>query len=162
MTLQESRISRRNFCNNLLLTSTGIVLVGREASAQVVIPQDSAVAYPPVKIEGAEKLLAGSSLYFDYPTSKDPAVLLRSNEGEYAAYSRKCTHAGCSLDFDAARRCLKCPCHQGTFDTRVGNVMYGPPQRPLDQIVLQVRAGGQVWAVGKRIGANGDIFAKKL
>jgi len=64
------------------------------------------------------------------------------------------------VDFDAARRCLKCPCHQGTFETRMGHVMYGPPKRPLDQIVLQLRAGGQVWAVGKSIGTNPDRFAK--
>jgi Rieske Fe-S protein len=41
------------------------------------------------------------------------------------------------------------PCHLGQFDARLGYVMYGPPQRPLDQIVLQMRAAGQVWATGK-------------
>jgi hypothetical protein len=32
--------------------------------------------------------------------------------------------------------------------------MYGPPPRPLDQIVLQMRAGSEVWAVGKTIGSS--------
>ena len=30
-----------------------------------------------------------------------------------------------------------------------GFVLAGPPKRPLDEIMLQVR-GGQVWAVGRR------------
>ena len=159
MNPQRLPISRRNFCGDLLLT-TGIVLAPHNVAAAVETPQDSMIAYPPVRIEGAERLLAGSSLYFYYPTTNNPAVLLRSNEGEYTAYSRKCPHAGCSVEFDAASRCLKCPCHQGTFETRVGTAIYGPPRRPLDQIVLQVRAGGQIWAVGKSIGTNPDRFAK--
>src|SRR4029077_16561738 len=103
-----------------------------------------------------------SSLYFEYPTRKDPAVLLRLSEGQYSAFSRKCSHAGCSVEFDAAGRCLKCPCHRGMFDARVGYTMYGPPQRPLDQIVLQMRAGGEVWAVGKCIGKNAGRFAQSV
>jgi hypothetical protein len=46
------------------------------------------------------------------------------------------------------------------FDARIGYAIYGPPQRPLDQIVLQMRAGGEVWAVGRRIGNNAEQFAQ--
>ncbi|MGH8527813.1 MAG: ubiquinol-cytochrome c reductase iron-sulfur subunit [Gammaproteobacteria bacterium] len=86
---------------------------------------------------------------------------MRVQEGEYVAYGRKCSHAGCSVEFDAARRCLKCPCHQGTFDARLGYVMYGPPPRPLDQIMLQVRAGGEIWAVGRTVGTSTETIARK-
>ena len=157
----ESQITRRTFCNVLLLTSTGLVLTARSVAGKAVVPQDSTLAYPPMKIEGAEKLMPGSSLYFEYPTSKDPAVLVRAPDGEFTAYSRKCSHAGCSVEYDAARRCLKCPCHQGTYDARIGYVMYGPPRRPLDQIVLQMRSGGQLWAVGRTIGRNAEMIARK-
>ena len=156
-----SQANRRAFCTDLLLTSTALVL-GAPTVTKVVVAQDSMVAYPPRKIEGAETLLSGSGLYFNYPTRNDPAVLLRSNEGEYRAYSRRCSHAGCSVEFDAPRRCLKCPCHQGTFDARMGLVMFGPPRRPLDEIVLQVRAGGQVWAIGKSFGRNAEMIAQGL
>ena len=151
-------VTRRTFCNDLLLTSTGIVLA-TPAIAQTVSAQASMVAYPPRRIEGAETLLPGASLYFDYPTRNDPAVVLRTREGEVKAYSRRCSHAGCSVEFDAPRRCLRCPCHQGAYDPRVGQVMFGPPRRPLDEIVLQVRAGGQVWAIGKSIVRNADLIA---
>jgi Rieske Fe-S protein len=157
----EPQFSRRTFCNEILLTSTGIILGARAVAGETATAQESVLAYPPVKIEGAEKLIVGSSLYFEYPTRNDPAVLLRSSEGEYTAFSRKCSHAGCSVEFDAAARCFKCPCHKGMFDSRIGYVMHGPPQRPLDQIVLQMRSGGQVWAVGKSIGKNAERIAQK-
>lgn len=155
-----SRTTRRAFCTDLMLTSAGLVVAPCVTSA--VAAQDSMVSYPPRKIEGAETLLPGSGLYFNYPTRNDPAVLLRASDGEYRAYSRRCSHAGCSVEFDGPNRCLKCPCHRGTFDARLGYVMFGPPQRPLDEIVLQVRAGGNIWAVGKSFGRNTETIARDV
>jgi nitrite reductase/ring-hydroxylating ferredoxin subunit len=155
-----SQITRRTFCNDLLLTSTVVMLGAPAVAGETAIVRESEIAYPARKIEGAEQLIVGSSLYFEYPTRNDPAVLLRSAEGEYVAYSRKCSHAGCSVEFDSQRRCLKCPCHQGAFDARMGLVVFGPPRRPLDQIVLQMRAGGQVWAIGKSVGRDAERIAK--
>lgn len=156
-----SHATRRAFCADLLLTSTALVLAAPTVT-EVVAAQDLMVVYPPRKIEGAETLLPGSGLYFNYPTRNDPAVLLRSKEGEYRAYSRRCSHAGCSVEFDAPHRCLICPCHNGTFDARMGHVMFGPPRRPLDEIILQIRAGGLIWAIGKSFGRNTEIIAQDL
>lgn len=150
---RRNEITRRTFCNRVLVTSVGLGLAANNLSGTAK-GQTPALAYPPLKIEGADRVMPGSSLYFSYPTANDPAVLVRSHDGQYLAYSRKCAHLGCSVDFDPQRRCLKCPCHQGVYDSRTGYVMYGPPPRPLDQIVLQMRAGGEVWAVGKTIGSS--------
>jgi Rieske Fe-S protein len=155
-----SRVTRRKFCNKLLLT-TGVVLA-TPAVVKTAATQHSMVAYPPKKIDGAETLLPGSSLYFDYPTRNDPAVLLRTSDGEYKAYNRRCSHAGCSVEFDAPRRCLSCPCHKGAYDARMGTVMYGPPRRSLDEIVLQMRAGGQLWAVGRSLGRDAELITEAL
>ena len=154
-------VTRRAFCNDLLLT-TGVVLVAPAVVSNIAAAQDSMIAYPPKKIEGADTLLPGASLYFDYPTRNDPAVLVRSAEGEFRAYSRKCSHAGCSVEVDTPRRCLSCPCHRGAYDMRYGYVLFGPPRRPLDQIVLQVRSGGQVWAVGKSLGTNTELITQEV
>jgi nitrite reductase/ring-hydroxylating ferredoxin subunit len=158
---ERSPTTRRTFCAELMLTSAGLVLVGPNLT-RAKASQGSEVAYPPRRIEGAESLLPGSCLYFDYPTTNDPAVLLRSNEGEYRAYSRRCSHAGCSVDFDPSNKCLKCPCHRGTFDPRFGYVMFGPPRRPLDEIILQMRAGGQLWATGKSFGREREVITRAL
>ncbi|HCX29038.1 MAG TPA: hypothetical protein DHU55_04585 [Blastocatellia bacterium] len=149
-----SEITRRIFCNRMLLTSVGVGLAANNLRGETAKEQTPALAYPPLKVAGAERVMPGSFLYFSYPTANDPAVLVRAHDGEYLAYSRKCAHLGCSVDFDSERRCFKCPCHQGVYDPRTGYVMYGPPPRPLDQIMLQMRAGSEVWAVGKRIGST--------
>jgi cytochrome b6-f complex iron-sulfur subunit len=149
------QIDRRSFCGRALITSAGVMLMTKALSASPCIDQNLAV-YPPQKIEGAERLMPGSHLYFNYPQRDDPAVLVRGKDGEFVAFSRKCVHLGCAIEFDATRQCLACPCHRGTYDSRTGYVIYGPPPRPLDQIVLQVRAGGEVWAVGKTIGTSSD------
>lgn len=158
---QTSPTDRRTFCTGLLLTSTGLMLATPNVTKSGTA-QDSTVRYPPRKIEGAELLMPGSSLYFNYPTRNDPAVLLRFSENEFRACSRRCSHAGCSVDFDGPSRCLRCPCHRGTYDARMGTVLFGPPQRPLDEIVLEMRAGGQIWAVGKIFGSNTEIIARDL
>lgn len=152
-----SHTTRRTFCTNVMLTSAGLVLAAPNLS-KVIAAQEREVAYPPRRIEGAETLLPGGSLYFNYPTRNDPAVLLRASDGEYKAYSRRCSHAGCSVDFDPSGKCLKCPCHLGRFDARMGYVTFGPPRRPLDEIIVQMRAGGQLWAVGKNFGREGDVI----
>ena len=156
---EESNIPRRSFCNRLLLTSAGLALAASDLKGQTKTQPGASLFYPPVRIEGAERVLPGSFLYFNYPRANDPAVLVRAQDGEYLAYSRKCAHLGCSVDFNSARRCLECPCHRGVYDARTGYVVYGPPPRPLDQIVLQMRAGGELWAIGRRSG--GDLNAEQ-
>ena len=151
---RKAQLTRRSFCNTAALVSAGLVLSSSKAKSQEPAGGQSLLAYPPVKIEGAERLMPGSSLYFNYPKTSDPAVLLRTMDGQYLAFSRKCAHRGCSIDFDKAQRCLICPCHRGAYDARTGYVIYGPPPRPLDQIILQVRAGGEIWAVGRALAGN--------
>jgi Rieske Fe-S protein len=151
----DSGITRRTFCNRALLSSAAVMVAGSKVAGQKD-QQQNLLAYPPTKIEKAEQVMPGSFLYFDYPKANNPAVLIRTMDGQYLAYSRKCAHLGCSVDYDPAARCLTCPCHRGSYDSRSGYVMYGPPPRPLDQIILQMRAGGEVWAVGKRPGGDSN------
>jgi len=151
---RSGEINRRVFCYRVVLTSVGLGLAASSLRAESGTQQTPPLVYPPLKIEGADRVMPGSFLYFSYPAANNPAVLVRGHDGECYAYSRKCAHRGCSVDYDSQRRCFKCPCHQGAYDPRTGYVMFGPPPRPLDQIVLQMRAGGEVWAVGKRIGST--------
>lgn len=146
-------IPRRKFCSRLFLTLTGLMLFVTKLRAKPSRERGSQLAFPPMKIRGAEQLLPGSVLNFYYPTANDPAILVRAESGEYFAHSRKCSHLGCSVDFDSARRCLDCPCHRGAYALNTGSVLYGPPTKSLDPIILQMRAGGEIWAFGKGTGA---------
>lgn len=150
------RINRRSFCGRALITSAGVVLMTKTLPAAPASTDQNLAVYPPQKIEGAERLMPETFLYFNYPKREDQAILVRGKDGEFVAFSRKCAHLGCAVEFDSTRQCLACPCHRGTYDSRTGYVVYGPPPRPFDQIVLQVRAGVEVWAVGKTIGTSSD------
>ncbi|MCM3903918.1 MAG: Rieske (2Fe-2S) protein [Pyrinomonadaceae bacterium] len=151
---QDREITRRRFCNGLLLTSTGLLFAATTPVSEAAARQEPLLAYPPLRIEGAERLMPGSSLYFVYPRATDPAILVRAEDGQYYAYSQRCSHMGCSIYFERASRRLECPCHKGAFNTQTGFVLNGPPLRPLDLIVLQIRAGGEVWAVGRGVGST--------
>jgi Rieske Fe-S protein len=74
------------------------------------------------------------------------------SETDYRAYGQKCTHLACPVYFERERERLECPCHEGAFDVKTGNVLYGPPPRPLDRIEIERREGGEVWAINRKAG----------
>jgi menaquinol-cytochrome c reductase iron-sulfur subunit len=67
-------------------------------------------------------------------------VWLFTEDGEkFKAYNGHCTHLGCSYVYDQARKNFFCPCHRGQFDPKTGEVLAGPPPRPLDELQVEVR-----------------------
>lgn len=64
------------------------------------------------------------------------------------ALSTVCPHAGCAVDFDAARREFVCPCHDSTFALD-GTRRAGPAPRALDRLDTVV-AGGRVRVAWRR------------
>jgi Rieske Fe-S protein len=53
------------------------------------------------------------------------------------AMSATCTHLGCQVQWDGERKHFRCPCHGGVFDA-AGNVVSGPPPRPLTQLEARI------------------------
>lgn len=145
----EAQVTRREFCNFLGLTSAALFVGAAGFAGKAALDARDTPQFPTSKIEGAERLPRGSSLNFQYPTAKDSAILVRTLDGELHAFGQKCTHLSCPVYFERAHQRLECPCHDGAFDAKTGNVLYGPPPRPLDPIKLDVGADGQVWAVAR-------------
>jgi len=138
-------VNRRKFCNRLLTTSA-VMLVAANCKSPAVAATPS--SYPAVRIDGAETMSPNSFLLFNYPNRWDPAILIRAADGKYYAHGQKCSHLGCSVNFNREEKCLQCPCHSGAYDMKSGLALHGPPRRPLDRIFLEMR-GGQLWAVGR-------------
>ncbi|MGW8273276.1 MAG: QcrA and Rieske domain-containing protein [Thermodesulfovibrionales bacterium] len=63
-------------------------------------------------------------------------VINRTDKG-LIAFSKVCTHLGCLVAYDEDSKALICPCHAGTFDLE-GNVISGPPPKPLTKLPLKV------------------------
>jgi cytochrome b6-f complex iron-sulfur subunit len=69
-----------------------------------------------------------------------PFYVVRLDATRVQALSAVCTHVRCIVGYDRERRALVCPCHDGRFDL-AGNVLSGPPPRPLPSYAVSVRAG---------------------
>jgi ubiquinol-cytochrome c reductase iron-sulfur subunit len=65
------------------------------------------------------------------------------------AYSKLCTHMGCSVGLYQSRSdLLVCPCHQATFDVLRGAApVHGPAHRQLPQLPLAVDGDGYLVAI---------------
>jgi Rieske Fe-S protein len=151
---EEARVTRREFCNFLGLTSAALFVGAVGFAGKAAIDARRIESFTPLKIEGAQGLAVGTSLNFRYPTETDSAILIRSLDGSYHAFGQKCTHLSCPVYFERNHQRLECPCHEGAFNAQTGDVLYGPPPRPLDTIALEVREGGEVWAVGRTPGVG--------
>jgi len=69
-----------------------------------------------------------------------PLIVIRATGDSFIGLSAVCTHLNCVLTWDAAEGILRCPCHDGAFDVN-GNVLTGPPPRPLERFRVEVRLG---------------------
>ena len=152
---EEAQVTRREFCNFLGLTSAALFVGAAGFAGKAALDARQSVPLPVARIDGAEALAPNTSLNFSYPTERDSAILVRTADGAYHAYGQKCTHLSCPVYYSRQHQRLECPCHEGAFDVATGNVLYGPPPRALDAIVVEMR-DGQVWATGRNASAVDD------
>jgi Rieske Fe-S protein len=137
-------MSRRDYLRMLVIASGGL-LVGTAGLASGVFRRHGAEAGPAKLVAGS--VAKGKMVTFSYPGDDDPVIAMRLNDGELVAFSSVCTHLSCAVLWRKEEGVLECPCHKGIFNERTGEVVAGPPPRPLPKIRLEERADG-VWAVG--------------
>ncbi len=70
---------------------------------------------------------------------EDPALLVRTAEGELRAFSARCPHLNCTVQYDSEQRQIVCACHGGVFDLNGKNIA-GPPPKPLVTYSVNVRS----------------------
>lgn len=81
-----------------------------------------------------------------------PGIISRDAEGILYAYSRKCTHEGCLVEFrdstvvgsKSFQKIWFCHCHDGVYDAAGnGEVLAGPAPTPLPKFEIQLEDGGK-------------------
>ncbi|MGQ0679296.1 MAG: ubiquinol-cytochrome c reductase iron-sulfur subunit [Actinomycetota bacterium] len=137
-------ISRRDYLRMLVVVSGGL-LFGTAGVAAGIFRKHGSGSAPDKRIAGA--IPPGKLVSFSFPGEDDPAIALRLDGGELVAYSSVCTHLACAVLWRRDHGVLECPCHDGVFDLRTGEVTAGPPPRALPRITLVERVDG-VYATG--------------
>ncbi len=76
------------------------------------------------------------------PFRREKTFIVRL-EGGFLAISSVCTHLHCIVNWNELTKRFECPCHGAKFNEE-GEVLEGPPPRPLDLHKLEVAAGNLV------------------
>lgn len=143
---EDQYVTRREFFKFVTLASGGVALGSVGMAAWTVLPREERL-FEPARIATVDQISAGQSLPFSYPRPNDLCLLVRKEDGSFVAYSRRCTHLSCPVDYQPEKNRLYCPCHNGAFSVENGRVLQGPPPHPLPQIKLEI-LDGTVWAIG--------------
>ena len=149
---EDNYVSRREFFKFVTMASGGLAL-GTAGLAAWSQSKRGELRFDAAKIARVEDVPIGGSLGFSYPRPNDICILVQPEPGKFVAFSRRCTHLSCPVNYEADQNRLFCPCHNGAFSLEDGSVLQGPPPHSLPQIVLDIE-GGDIFAVGVRHGEH--------
>jgi Rieske Fe-S protein len=147
---EDNYVSRREFFKFMTLASGGLAVGSAALAAWQQFPRGE-LRFEPALVARVSELQPGQAKEFRFPRPEDLCLLVQPEPGVYKAYSRRCTHLSCPVEWQPDRDRLYCPCHNGAFSVKDGTVLQGPPPRPLPEIVLEQR-GDDIFAVGVKRG----------
>ena len=142
-----SEISRRDFIKGTAVIIGGMitVVIGIPTVAYLIDPalrKDMSEGWIP--IGKLEDMPVGTPTPFSFTlvqvngwertSTSHGGYVLRKSEApdDLLILNSRCTHLGCTVNWDNADRVYLCPCHDAKFSEK-GLVLDGPPPRPLDR-----------------------------
>jgi cytochrome b6-f complex iron-sulfur subunit len=133
-----SALNRRRFLDSILGTGfvSTIVAVAYPVWRYLIPPVSGEPATQSVVAAKASQLKPNSGLVFKFGSK--PGLLVRTPDGELKAFNAVCTHLDCTVQYKSDTSQIWCACHNGTYDLQ-GNVVSGPPPRPLERLVVNQR-----------------------
>jgi Rieske Fe-S protein len=129
---------RRYFVNGLLgsgIAATAISIL-YPILKFVIPPEIAESAVMSVSAGRPQDLQPNSGTIFKF--GDEPGLLVRTAEGDLRAFSARCTHLNCTVQYDPTAKEIICACHGGQFDLNGKNVG-GPPPKPLTAYSVNVR-----------------------
>jgi Rieske Fe-S protein len=131
-------VKRRTFLDSLL----GIGFVSTALSVLYPVLR---FVIPPANAEPAtDSVIAGKISEFKNNSGAlvkfgtKPAILVRTSDGNFKAFTAVCTHLECTVQYKPETSQIWCACHNGLYDL-AGNVVSGPPPRPLEAFTVNLR-----------------------
>jgi arsenite oxidase small subunit len=143
-------LSRRDFFKLTGGVAAGAGLaIGGEAQAAAQVGQ-ATLPYPRKALAKGSALKVNSPVVFQFPDAASPCNLIKMGspvpggvgpKRDIVAYSTLCTHMGCPVSYDAAKRTFNCPCHFSMFDAeKAGQMICGQATENLPRVVLEYNA----------------------
>jgi cytochrome b6-f complex iron-sulfur subunit len=94
---------------------------------------------PPIEVRLGRSLKPGEFLI-------EPHFAFFETEKGPLAVSRSCTHLGCFVNYQEAKKEFLCPCHQSRF-TWEGKYLSGPAEKDLAKLHVKVLEGEEGYIV---------------
>ena len=132
------RFDRRGFLDSLLgagFVST-LVAIAYPVWRFLIPPASGEPVTQSVVAAQASQVKLNSGMLFKFGSR--PGLLIRTQEGDLQAFNAVCTHLDCTVQYKADTSQIWCACHNGLYDLS-GNVVSGPPPRPLERLVVNQR-----------------------
>ncbi len=140
-------LNRRGFLDTVLgagFVST-LVAMAYPVWRYLIPPVSGEPATQSVVAAQASQVKTNSGMLFKFGSK--PGLLIRTPDGELQAFSAVCTHLDCTVQYKSDTSQIWCACHNGTYDLQ-GNVVSGPPPRPLERLVVNQRGADVVVSRG--------------
>lgn len=140
---EDEIVTRRDTLRFLLGSSSALCLATGVLAILGNLPSDPGVQHVPIAKVG--ELKEHQWKVFNFPDQYEQGILINLPGKGLVAYSDVCTHLSCAVLYKGDGT-LHCPCHEGLFDATTGDVLAGPPTRPLPYIQLALE-NGVIYAV---------------
>lgn len=131
-------VPRRSFLDTVLglgFVSTAIAIL-YPVWRYVIPPASAEPAIDSVVAGKVSEFKPNSGAVLKFGTK--PALLVRTSDGQFKAFTAVCTHLDCTVQYRSDSSQIWCPCHNGLYDL-AGNVVSGPPPRPLEGFSVKLR-----------------------
>jgi cytochrome b6-f complex iron-sulfur subunit len=107
-----------------------------------VLKAQTMAAVTEVTLKDVQKLPVGQALIFKFGI--EPCLLIHVAPEKWVALSAKCTHLGCTVQYEVAQKRIFCACHGGTYDPETGKNLSGPPPKPLKSYLVKAAGPGEL------------------
>lgn len=144
--------TRRRFLAGAIATMASFIAgaIGIPSFGHIISPALRAQERPLLSLGSVDQFEVGKPKKVDFVYYKrdgwieeqasGSAWVVRTSPTVLTVFDPRCTHLGCPYGWDADRGRFFCPCHDGVFAVD-GQVVSGPPPRPLDRFESAVEGG---------------------
>lgn len=133
------------FLGSVMTASLGIPSIGYVVAHAFRKEADSWILLGPIKnfpigVPTLFNFTIRTANGWEKTATSHQGFIVRMNDNRLLALSNVCTHLGCLVSWHSDLLHYVSPCHNGHFDLE-GNVVKGPPPRPLDEYMTRITDG---------------------